>query len=164
MYIEQKSSCAKTGINLNTPVCRLGLMRKTDRQIKQLSGLTNKQFKAKYKVKKKGKKQKREWWYKLTPDERERQLVKWQGDKAAKRIAKSIQIMKKAKVKHNCKTCFHGITKNCTNNLKWGCEYWFNTQSTIRGLAFKHEGVNSENKAEWAAKVQLKNKWLKWAS
>ena len=106
----------------------------------------------------KTKKQRRKWWNSLTEDQQAKHLDKWTTDKKEKRRARNIAIMDKAEIKHNCKTCFHGITKNCEAGMKWGCEYWFNPQSSITGLAYPQE---EENKDIWWKTIKNKNKWLK---
>ena len=106
----------------------------------------------------KTKKQRRQWWNNLSPEQQAKQLDKWQAKKAAKRKARSIRIMAKAEIKHNCSSCYHYITKNCKADMKWGCEYWYNPNSQITGLAYPKE---EPDKKKWLETIESKNKWLK---
>jgi len=142
-------------------------MRMTDRQIEQLNGLTDKQFKVKYgigkkkKKKVKSKKQRQAWWNNLSQEQKSKQIDKWKNRQKRRRIQSSIDRMKTAKVKHECSTCFHCITENCITRLKHGCEYWFNPNSNIQGLAYKFPRIDKTNRAEWLKQIKKLNPWLR---
>ena len=106
----------------------------------------------------KTKKQRRKWWNSLSPEQQAKHLDKWQVQKAANRKARSVKIMAEAEIKHNCSGCYHKITKNCEDDMKWGCEYWYNSNSRITGLAYPEE---EPDKKKWLETIKSKNKWLK---
>jgi hypothetical protein len=45
--------------------------------------------------------------------------------KADKRKAQYIQEMDKSGKKYDCKLCFHGVVKACTDILPKGCRYFY---------------------------------------
>ena len=63
-------------------------MRQTDKQLAQINGLTNKQFRSKYKVQSKAKRQR--WWNSLTPEQQEDYIEHKQELKAKKRATTPI--------------------------------------------------------------------------
>ena len=103
-------------------------MRQTDRQLKLLEGLTDKQFKAKYKPKslkrpKRSKKQRQQWWNDLTPDQQDKYIECVQAKKAARN---RIRDKRTATAKKNCLTCFHYKVNSCDGvTSKYCCKYWF---------------------------------------
>ncbi len=71
----------------------------------------------------KTKKQRQQWWANLSNEDRSAYLDRILEKKAEKRRAKSIKLMKN---KHfDCKLCIHSLTQSCTDNLKNGCEYFY---------------------------------------
>ena len=41
---------------------------------------------------------------------------------------------------HNCKTCIHGITGNCSTQRDVGaCESWYNPESDIQGKSYSEK-------------------------
>ena len=72
----------------------------------------------------KSKVERQKWWADLSDQQRVDYLIKVQERKSAKRKAKSIKIMANRKAV-NCKQCFHGISKSCTDTLPRGCEYHY---------------------------------------
>jgi len=100
------------------------VMRQTDRQLKLLEGLTNKQFKAKYKPKalKRRKKSKKERQA-LTSEQQEKYIKSVQRKKESKNRIKDRVPATKSK---NCTTCFHYKGGHCDGvSVKYCCKHYF---------------------------------------
>ena len=113
-------------------------MRQTDRQLKLLEGLTNKQFRTKYKVKslkrpKRSKKQRQAWWKGLSSKQQDKYIETVQKRKAAKNRIKQRIVASKAK---NCLTCSHYKGKHCDGVSKdYCCRYYFNAMDPKEWVA-----------------------------
>ena len=70
------------------------------------------------------KKRSQNWWKSLSSEQQANYLSKIVTNKAEKRRAKSIKLMKKKKPV-DCKKCIHGVTQSCTDDLPRGCEYFY---------------------------------------
>uniref|UniRef100_A0A6M3KNN5 Uncharacterized protein n=1 Tax=viral metagenome TaxID=1070528 RepID=A0A6M3KNN5_9ZZZZ len=121
-------------------------MSLTDRQIDLYSGLTNKQFRAKYKVnpefpkyKKQSKKQRQNWWKGLSPKDQESYISALQEKKRLKRQKKHQQIMKRSNLSFDCSKCIHGTTESCTDQPKDGCIYFFDAINNVFGPAYRKQ-------------------------
>ena len=73
----------------------------------------------------KTKNQQRNWWKSLSPKEQDKYIGKKADEKLFRNKKKSIKLMKKMGISFDCKACFHGITKNCTDMSKIGCPYFY---------------------------------------
>lgn len=74
------------------------------------------------------------------------------------RKQRSISLMKRLEIKLDCVLCFHGITKNCEDDLPNGCEHFWNP--IVEGLK-RDKVVNEKNKAKWLKRIKYLNPWLK---
>ena len=91
--------------------------------------------------KKRGSKaQRTAWWYSLTPERQAECIDYWIKDKAKKRRARSIRIMKNRKP-FDCKQCTHGIGSHCTDHLPRGCEYFYSLDGKIQGIAYNSQKI-----------------------
>ncbi|MCJ7497778.1 MAG: hypothetical protein MUO78_06560 [candidate division Zixibacteria bacterium] len=118
-------------------------MRHTDRQLQQIAGLTNKQFRAKYKPKhtpncgkKKTKQQRRQWWNSLSAEEKSAFIERKLNEKMEKRHLEMIQIMKEDNIKFDCKKCIHGLIESCTDCFVNGCTYYYDAKTGEHGSAY----------------------------
>ena len=87
--------------------------------------------------------------------------MKWVVKRLAQkntRKQRSIELMKRLEINLDCELCFHGITKNCTNNLPNGCEHFWNR--TIEGLK-RNKFVLEVNRKKWLKRIKHLNPKLK---
>lgn len=76
----------------------------------------------------------KDWFKSLTALEKKDFIENKVKTKAAKRIKKSLNLMKDYGQKYACKNCFHGLCNSCTDNLPNGCEYYYSTITDYQGL------------------------------
>lgn len=89
---------------------------------------------------KKSKKLRRQWWKGLSSKEQAEYINKKMEQKAAKRLQRSLTIMRKYGNKYPCSKCFHRKTKSCTDDLPNGCEHWYFIDGdgrTKEGIAYQ---------------------------
>lgn len=101
----------------------------------------------------KSKKGRQKWWRNLTNEEKAMYIETVQKRKAVKRRNKSLLKMKKYGDKYKCSECFHRKTGSCTDDLPCGCEFWFNPNSEIIGLAYGEADARRDKKVRQRAGI-----------
>ena len=68
-------------------------------------------------------------------------LIKhWKELKAKKRRDNSTILMRGYEDKYKCSECFHRLTKSCTDDLVFGCEYWYSPSAQESfGVGYEEE-------------------------
>lgn len=129
---------SKNGYKLTTANLREKPLTKDEHRSRSLEGMADKMLRQGFPKSTtvtagKTKKQKKNWWKSLKPEEQDKFISKKAAERTKRNIKKNEKLMEKLKLSFDCKKCIHGIINSCTDRPKGGCVYFADEVNEVYG-------------------------------